>query len=71
MSSRFSERYYLKRKVEPGRVAHVLNLSTEETEAADLREFKASLVYMVSFRPTKATQCCGSSIQLTNGIWIK
>jgi hypothetical protein len=34
-------------------MAHAFNPSTWEAEAADLREFKASLVYSASFRGKK------------------
>ena len=37
-------------------LAHTFNHSTQEAEAGDLCEFKASLVYRVSYRTAKATQ---------------
>ena len=37
-------------------VVHAFNPSTREAAAKDLCEFKASLVYRVSFRTTRATQ---------------
>lgn len=40
--------------IEPGMVVHSCNPSTRETEAPDLCELKASLVYTVSFRTARA-----------------
>jgi hypothetical protein len=36
-------------------VVHTFNPTTQEAEAGGSREFEASLVHRVSFRPAKAT----------------
>jgi hypothetical protein len=43
---------------EPGKVARAFSLSTQEAEAGitDLRESKASLVYIVGSRTARTTQ---------------
>jgi hypothetical protein len=43
-------------KVKPGIVVQAFNPSTQEAEAVDLCESRASLGYRVSFRTVRATQ---------------